>query len=199
MTESPLRFKFNAKKAAQAAGKLLSLSGGERNYMELLKLLYLADRLALVQLGAPITGDRFYSLPHGPVLSRILNLINHGPINENDAPWFDVVSPPVGYDVKQLRDIGEDELSNAEARILLEVFSSYGNLDWKELSRFTHGLPEWIDPGMGSHPISVEQVLLLSGKSDETIRRIKQNQRLFEQLDREIESYELVADFEELQ
>ena len=56
------------------------------------------------------------ALPCGPVLSRILNLIRGGPTNEEDAPWFDAVSAPEGYDVKALGDAGDDELSGAECR-----------------------------------------------------------------------------------
>jgi hypothetical protein len=61
----PIRFRFNAKKAAEAANRILKLSGGERNYMELVKLLCLADREALVRFESPITGDRVAALPHG--------------------------------------------------------------------------------------------------------------------------------------
>src|SRR5258708_25135951 len=98
-----IRFRFDAKKAAEAASVILRLSGGQRNYMELVKLLYLADREALIRFGYPITGDRFAALPHGLVLSRILNLIRLGPGDEADASWFDMVLAPIAYDVKSLR------------------------------------------------------------------------------------------------
>src|SRR5882724_9983880 len=110
MSDQPIGFRFNAKKSAQAAYKLLMLSGGCRNYMELVKLLYLSDRQALLRLESQITGDRLAALPYGPVLSHILDLIRWGPMKEEDAPWFDAVSPPCGYDVKALADCGEDEL-----------------------------------------------------------------------------------------
>lgn len=181
--DQSIRFCFNATKAAQAAGIILNLSQGKRNYMELVKLLYLADRKALIELENPITGDKFVSLPYGPVLSRILNLIREGPVTENDAPWFDVVSPREGYDVRILKSIGDDELSNAEIRILKEVFSEYGNLNWKELSRVTHALPEWSDPDGGPIPITPETILALGGKTPEDIQNIKQEAQLFRKLD----------------
>jgi len=40
-------------------------------YLGLLKLLYLADRDALKEIERPITGDRYFSLKNGPVLSRV--------------------------------------------------------------------------------------------------------------------------------
>jgi uncharacterized phage-associated protein len=190
MNERPIRFRFNAKKAAQAANKLLQLSGGQRNYMELVKLLYLADRKAIVRLQRQITGDQLMSLPYGPVLSRILNLIRFGPNSPEDAPWFDAVSAPVGYAVKSLGDCGDDELSSAECRILQEVFDEHGGKNWKELSELTHELPEWTDPDGGTIPISPEQVLKLEGKSPEEIACIRRELSSFDQLDRELSRYE---------
>jgi len=157
--------------------------------MELVKLLYLADRKALLRLECPITGDHLVALAYGPVLSRILELIRGGPVNEEDAPWFDAVSAPDGYDVKSLRDVGDDELSGAECQIVDEVFGEYGGKNWMELSRLTHQLPEWTDPNGGSIPISPEQILKLEGKSPEEIQRIRRELSVFEQLDRELSRY----------
>lgn len=190
MSSNTICFRFNAKKAAQAAYKLLTLSGGKRNYMELVKLLYLSDREALLRLECQITGDRLAALPYGPVVSHILDLIRWGPMNESDAPWFDAVSPPIGYDVTALADCGEDELSGAECQIIDEVFAKYGRKDWKELSRLTHELPEWVDPKGGRIPISPEQILKLEGKSQVTIERIRVEISSFEMLDRELSAYQ---------
>jgi len=46
------------------------------NYLKLMKLLYLADRESMRRNGRPISGDRYVSMDHGPVLSQTLNLIN---------------------------------------------------------------------------------------------------------------------------
>lgn len=190
MSDQPISFRFNAKKAAQAAYKLLTLSGGERNYMELIKLLYLSDREALLKLESQITGDRLVALPYGPVLSHVLDLIRNGPTNEEDAPWFEAVSPPCGYRVKALANCGEDELSGAECQILDEVFAEYGRKDWKELSNLTHKLPEYVDPKGSCIPISPEQILKLEGKSQNTIERIRNEISSYEVLDRELSAYQ---------
>ena len=70
-----MEFFFDERKAAQAASVLLDRHEGRMPYIKLLKLLYLADREALIETGLPITGDRFVSLKFGPVLSRVLDLI----------------------------------------------------------------------------------------------------------------------------
>jgi uncharacterized phage-associated protein len=44
-------------------------------YIKLIKLLYLADREALLRWGRPITTDRHVSMPKGPVVSQIYDLI----------------------------------------------------------------------------------------------------------------------------
>jgi uncharacterized phage-associated protein len=184
-----MKFKFDAQKSANAAHALLGMAGGTLNYMVLVKLLYLADREALITLESPITGDLFISLQYGPVLSRILNLIRWGPIDENDAPWFDVVSAPAGYDVKIIGQPAEDTLSGAEQRILTQVFEKYGRKNWQELSRLTHQLPEWTNPVGGPIPISPEQILLLAGKSQEEVRQLREEIAALEMLDREVAEY----------
>ena len=190
MSNKSITFKFNSQKSAEAASKLLQLAGGKLNYMVLVKLLYLADREALIRLECPITGDRMASLPYGPVLGRILNLIRGGPIDEGDSPWFDAVSPPDGYDVKLVAHAGDKNLSGAEENILNEIFDKYGRKSWQELSRITHQLPEWVDPNGGSLPIQREQILLFSGRTLEEIGRLKEELASLEKLDQEIAQYE---------
>jgi uncharacterized phage-associated protein len=185
-----IRFKFNAKKAAQAANWLLRHSGGRRNYMELVKLLYLADRRALIDLDSQITGDSLASLPHGTVLSHILNLIRCGPTDAEDAAWFESVSAPIGYDVEAIGNSGESELSGAEVQILEDVFAQFGTYDWKRLSAITHKLPEWTDPNGGSIPISAEQILRFSGKPVQQIEAIRKELFVFRCLDREIATFQ---------
>ena len=65
-SEKPIRFRFNAKKSAQAARKILMLSGGQRNYLELVKLLYLVDREALIRLENQIPAIVFSRSPTDP-------------------------------------------------------------------------------------------------------------------------------------
>lgn len=185
-----IRISFNAKKAAQAANKLLILSNGERNYMELVKLLYLADREAWLRFECPITGDAMAALPHGLVLSRILNLIRMGPGSIQDAPWFDVVSAPFDYKVKSLHETENDELSGAEERLLEEIFEQHGEKDWKQLSVFTHSLPEWSDPNGSSTFISPELLFKLGNKSQSNIERIAFDFAAYARLDADLEVFQ---------
>ena len=67
------------------------------SYMKLIKLLYLADRKRLLERGRPITFDTYYSLPHGPILSRTKELIDDGPSPGADSLWLKHITEPKNY------------------------------------------------------------------------------------------------------
>lgn len=170
-----MRFLFNERRAAQAAAYLIKLNGKPINYMVLIKLLYFADRESLIHVGRPITGDRMFSMKNGPVLSAILDLINMGR-RDHASIWFEYISEPTGYDVDLVRkDPDRDELSEYELRVLEDVFAAYGKM-WKwDLVELTHKLPEWQDPGWSRVLIDPEDILGSAGKSDEEVKRIRQD------------------------
>lgn len=100
------------------------------------------------------------SMPRGPVLSGILDILIHGPHEPEAHPWFDYVSPPKGYDVALEREPDpEGELSDFEIGVLKSVFQEYGHLDQWQLSELTHDLPEWHDPQGSSLPIDPADIL----------------------------------------
>ena len=108
-----MRFFFNQRKAAQAAAYLVRLHGGQINLMALLKLLYLADRTALVETGYTITGDHMVSMPHGPVLSYIYDSSKWGKME--DDPWYEYISERTNHEVSLAKLMLEvDELSEYE-------------------------------------------------------------------------------------
>ncbi len=162
----PLRFRED--RATQAAARLLRLRGGRMSYLKLLKLLYLADRQALVQLGRPITHDLLVSMPRGPVLSNTYNLML-----EEQSPagppsyWHQFVSAPEDYCVELLREAPNDQLSSAEEAILDKVFERFGTWNRWDLVDYTHGLPEYRDPNGSSIPIDLRAILLAEGMNRE--------------------------------
>jgi uncharacterized phage-associated protein len=95
----PATLRFNEKKATQAAAYLLKRRGGTMSYMKLIKLLYLADRKALVRWGRPITTDRYLSMERGPALSHVLDLATDGENPGSDSIWAAVISEPSNYEV----------------------------------------------------------------------------------------------------
>jgi uncharacterized phage-associated protein len=165
---------FNERKATEAAAHLLKLRGGRMSYMKLIKLLYLADREALLRFGCPITTDRYVSMDRGPVLSRVLNLITEEKEPASQSLWTNAISEPDHYEVHLNKEIEPEELSDAEIELLDEIFRQYGQLDRWSLIKITHDLPEWVDPHGSAIPISYRDILLNAGKSPAEIKVIEQ-------------------------
>ena len=66
--------RFREEKATALASFFLEKAGGELEYLKLLKLMYLVERESLRVLSASVTGDVFYSMKHGPVMSATFDL-----------------------------------------------------------------------------------------------------------------------------
>lgn len=164
--------RFREDKATQAAARLLSHGGGSMNLLKLVKLLYLAEREALIRWGRPITMDILCSLPHGPVLSNVLNLINEEPDPEYPRYWHEVVSERKNYDVELIGEAISDHLSRVEVELLDETYKKYGRLTKWQLRDLTHKLPEWKDPGNSMLPIRIADILASGGYSKEEIEEI---------------------------
>ncbi len=142
------------------------------HYIKLVKLLYLLDREALLRWGRPVTTDRYASMPKGPVVSQILNLIREEPEPGEGLFWQRYISRPDGYEVELLEQPPDDELSRSESDLIQEIFTRYGRLDRWTLVRLTHDLPEWKDPEGSSLPIEYRDILHAGQKTPEEIEAI---------------------------
>src|ERR1700730_3643333 len=109
-----VRFSFNEAKATQAAARLLMLRGGRMKYLKLIKLLYIADREALLRWGKPITTDRYVSMKEGPVVSNIYNLIGSEPMPDEQSIWHNHIKKVADWDVELVGQPPNDEMSRAE-------------------------------------------------------------------------------------
>ena len=165
-----MRFVFDERRAAQAAARLLDKHGGTMPWLKLVKLLYLADRESLIEKGTPITGDRFVSMRHGPVLSRVLDLIKEDCPAE-DSIWHGYVVRK-RFDVCLVGSTESKQLSDFNRDVLDGVFNAYGCLkEWDVVAR-THALPEWKDPGDSAIPIEPEDILRYNDFTEAEIERV---------------------------
>jgi uncharacterized phage-associated protein len=160
---------FREDRATQAAAFLLKLNKKRigfpvMRYIKLIKLMYLADREALLCLGHLITYDRLVSMDNGPVLSRVLDLIKGKVSGEY---WRQHISRWLPYWVILTSDPSTDHLSVAEEKILLDVFRRFGHLGWRKLIDLTHRLPEWKDPHGSALTIEPREVLISQDVSAE--------------------------------
>ncbi|MEP6495255.1 MAG: Panacea domain-containing protein [bacterium] len=169
-----MRLRYRQERATQAAARLLQLRGGTMAYMKLLKLLYLADRKALLEHGRPITYDRYVSMDQGPVLSQTYNLIVAEETPDRPTYWRRYISEPEHYEVRLIGEAPTGELSKAQEAILDEVFREFGHLGRWALVDLCHTLPEWVDPQGSSIPISIGDVLRGAGLEADAVAAIEE-------------------------
>lgn len=165
--------RYREDKTVQAAARFLQHAGRVMNYMKLIKLLYVMDRTALSRWGHPITYDRYVSMPHGPVLSFTLDLINEGDEPGCLGYWNKFISPPSGYEVSLLADLQDDDLSEAETDLINEIYSEYGHLDQWQLRDYCHEhFNEWKNPEGSSCAIHYRDILEAVGKTEAETKEI---------------------------
>src|SRR5579871_3129735 len=95
--------------------------------MQLLKLLYLADRESIRRAGHPITGDRFAAMKWGPVLSQTYNCIkDEHPDHRHE--WSRYMKCDGDQDVLLEVDPGTGQLSEFDLEILDGIWRQFGHL-----------------------------------------------------------------------
>jgi hypothetical protein len=158
--------------------------------MHLIKLLYYADRKAILEFGRPITGDQMTSMDWGPVLSDILDYVRG---RQNPGPnWQEYISQRRSdYTVAVLKASPEtDTLSKYELDVLVEIDKAHGWKDRFDFSAESHRLPEWTDPNGSSIPIDIEDILRSERNSDREIADVTDTARVdwfFKNLDDDTE------------
>lgn len=146
--------------------------------MHLVKLLYYADRQAILETGRPITGDQMTSMDKGPVLSEILNFIRGEKHPGEDWPEY-VSSRRPDFTVALLKARPEtDRLSRYEVDILIEIDKKHGWKDRFDFSAESHRLPEWTDPDGTSIPIEIADILRHEKASDKDIADVEESSRV---------------------
>lgn len=154
---------YNEQKSAQIAAWFLAQAGGAMAHLKLMKLMYLADREAMRTSGFPMTGDRFVSMPHGPVLSNTLSHINDEAFS-SDGGWDSWISDKANHEVGLLRPISAealDQLSRADLSVLEAIWRKFGHMHKYTIRDYTHdprNCPEWQDPNGSSNPIAYKTV-----------------------------------------
>ncbi len=156
---------FDERKTTEAALYLLKRAGGEMYFIQLLKLLYIADRVSILRWKEPITHDQYVSMDNGPVLSRTYRIINE--TYDESSVWRTRISERFDHKIKMLNPLEEADpewLSDSELEILDEVFSKFGDWDRWALCEYTHTFPEWEDPHGSMVPFTLSDILLKAGR-----------------------------------
>lgn len=179
---------FNELKVAQIATFFLQKEGGKMCLLKLMKLLYLSERESFARFEYSISGDKFYSLPHGPVLSRTKELMD-GEQKSSRNGWNSWITDKANHKLGLKKDklnISIDELTELSAsdlEVIEHIWDKYGHMDQWQIRDYTHDhCKEWKDPNGSALPITIGDLLSAVGKTKEQItfiqERIKEEEYL---------------------
>lgn len=180
-------FEFNEEKTTQIVAYIMQQQGVDmKNYTKILKLLYLIDKKWIQDTSMPITGDSYYSMKNGPVLSKTYDLMksffnksywgnfierkNHNSTNDENT-IFDLVLKT---------DPGKGKLNRALLNIIDGIILKYKDCTYSMMITEMHKIaPEWEDPTLKG-----KKVLPLQRKS------------LYDSLDKDSDTINKVVSFE---
>lgn len=169
-TRNLMNFPFNASKITEAAQTFLRMEGGKMEILKLVKLLYISERESFKKRGNPIYGGRYFSLPHGPITSEGLNLMDGEGLQSDQMIWDAVISPRDGNWLSVVADSEIENLSRSETRILEEVYGVHGHRTAWELRCWCHeNIPEYEELEKGRLPITLKEIGLAVDFSPEVI------------------------------
>ena len=175
--------KYSEKKAAQIAAFFIYRDGGQTDILKLVKLMYFAERESFTQHGEPLTGDSFFSLDHGPILSQTLDHVNNM-VDSEPQGWEYWIKDRENHQVS-LRSCQQDptpkltHLSDADLEVLTNTWEKYGHYSGGQLRNLSHEIcEEWENPNGSRIAISYERILKCVGYKEhevvnEMLQRIK--------------------------
>jgi hypothetical protein len=169
----------DVEKLAQMVAFLMKREVGRdaKNYTKNMKLLYWANREALRRWERPITNDATFSMPQGPALSLLLDLMKVRAAPAHQDLWNRYFIKD-GYNLQLKADPGSSELSEGERELLAELQDHFKDLDFRQMIAFLHdktNVPEYVNPGTSSNPIALGEILESLGK-DEKQRSVIQDE-----------------------
>ena len=120
-------------------------TGKHATKYDLVKSVFLADRRHLNVYGRPITFDRYFAMEHGPVPSRVYELLNADPAKAG-LPWQkDPAGPTVFCYSNPSREVDLDVLSESDMEALAESFITVKSLGFAQIRKLTHEDAAYVD------------------------------------------------------
>ena len=177
-----MQLQFDIKKTIAAVAFLMEREGGQLDLFLALKMLYLADKDALIRWGKTITGDSFVSMSKGPVLSEVYNLFKGEAPRGDQQEWDAFFSERVNHSIHLLKPVDIDILSDREMNVLEEARRQIKSFAPWEIARWLHDTcPEWEDPQGSSLPIDPVTILRNAGRTEAEIEIMQESNRTFNQ------------------
>lgn len=173
---------FSTNKILQIVGYLLSLNGGKMNLLKLMKELYLIDRLSIEETNFSLSGDEYFSLKHGPVLSAAKNILEDlGRDKDSDWNNFLIKNDGIKYypNIELIKNTNDDFLSDKDKEYIEIISNKFKDYNEWEIEEYTHTLEEWKDPNGSSIKIRYEDIMRALNKNDEEIKEAKKEYEVF--------------------
>lgn len=127
----PIAFRFDYRKASQATACLLRREKNRRmSSSRLLKLLYVADRESIREIGRPIIGGEYTVTGRGPMHGAMLDLIQG---TDFDSPRWAALFRQEHYELEMIADPGCGDLSKHDIETLNRVAIRYQDEDDHDL------------------------------------------------------------------
>jgi uncharacterized phage-associated protein len=99
------------------------LQAGRALEFRLVKMLYYADRMALECWHRTITGDAFYSLPEGPIVSTAYDLMKGSGPKKLQERWFTFIQPRQGNTIlRLLTPLTDEQIAAIEEEVAQATF-----------------------------------------------------------------------------
>ena len=135
---------FDYKKAVQAINFFALKNGGKITKLEVLKLIFFADRYHLRKYGRPITNDQYWAMRFGPVASCVKEMAELDSLCGTERHYaenhFQKGIPE--YQLESTTPVDEDVFSDSDLEALNFVWDHFGDhLD--HVVNVTHQYPEW--------------------------------------------------------
>ena len=165
---------MNLEKLIQVTGYILKkYKETKLNYTKLIKLMYLADRESIRETNVAITGDAYYSLNNGPILSGVYDLIKGRYTDSASQNLWNARFIKDGYNLMLAIDrIPDSKLSECEKEILDKIDAEYHDANWQTMIQIVHNphvCPERQNPNGSRLPIEKKTILESLGRTEEEI------------------------------
>jgi Protein of unknown function (DUF4065) len=167
-----VRFVFDIRKAIAATAYVCELNDGKADLLKAIKTLYLAERQALLEWHRPITGDSFFSMDNGPIVSRIYDLMCGKVAGPEMRAWKKVFRPRI-RDIVALKNLPAFKpLSRREKSALANANERLKDLSIGQVIDLVHALPEWEDPHGSSVPIDPKTIFYHENFGEAEVKEI---------------------------
>ena len=135
---------FEFETAVQSINYMIRKSGAASlSKLEVLKLVFLADRYHLRTYGRSITDDEYWAMTYGPVASSVKDIVSFNTfLSTEERAYIDLfLEQPAIDQVASITNINADLLSETDIEALDKVLEL--RVTKSDLVDFTHYFPEW--------------------------------------------------------